>query len=122
LMNCSNSDMTRLINDATVAFNHQQLPRASSRDLRRQSLGYGFVNYANASDAEKAIKHFNGMQLKNKKIKVSIARPSSESIKGANLYICGLPKNISQEDLEKIFSRCGKIITSRLLVDPTTGY
>ncbi|KAL5969600.1 ELAV-like protein 1 [Taenia solium] len=86
-----------------------------------QSLGYGFVNYANASDAEKAIKHFNGMQLKNKKIKVSIARPSSESIKGANLYICGLPKNISQEDLEKIFSRCGKIITSRLLVDPTTG-
>ncbi|KAM7536396.1 hypothetical protein Aperf_G00000082203 [Anoplocephala perfoliata] len=86
-----------------------------------QSLGYGFVNYANASDAEKAIKHFNGMRLKNKKIKVSIARPSSESIKGANLYICGLPKNISQEDLEKIFSRCGKIITSRLLVDPTTG-
>ncbi|KAH9281382.1 ELAV-like protein 1 [Echinococcus granulosus] len=86
-----------------------------------QSLGYGFVNYAYASDAEKAIKHFNGMQLKNKKIKVSIARPSSESIKGANLYICGLPKNVSQEDLEKIFSRCGKIITSRLLVDPTTG-
>lgn len=36
-----------------------------------QSLGYGFVNYANASDAERAIKHFNGMQLKNKKIKVS---------------------------------------------------
>ncbi|VDL40358.1 unnamed protein product [Hymenolepis diminuta] len=85
-----------------------------------QSLGYGFVNYANASDAEKAIKHFNGMRLKNKKIKVSIARPSSESIKGANLYICGLPKNITQRELEEIFSRCGKIITSRLLVDPTT--
>nr|CDS26875.1 ELAV protein 2 [Hymenolepis microstoma] len=86
-----------------------------------QSLGYGFVNYANASDAEKAIKHFNGMRLKNKKIKVSLARPSSESIKGANLYICGLPKNITQDELEKIFSRCGKIITSRLLVDATTG-
>ncbi|VUZ42787.1 unnamed protein product [Hymenolepis diminuta] len=52
---------------------------------------------------------------------VSIARPSSESIKGANLYICGLPKNITQRELEEIFSRCGKIITSRLLVDPTTG-
>ncbi|VUZ42786.1 unnamed protein product [Hymenolepis diminuta] len=37
-----------------------------------QSLGYGFVNYANASDAEKAIKHFNGMRLKNKKIKNGI--------------------------------------------------
>lgn len=39
--------------------------------LLGQSLGYGFVNYVNASDAEKAIKHFNGMRLKNKKIKVS---------------------------------------------------
>ena len=54
-------------------------------------------------------------------LKVSIARPSSESIKGANLYICGLPKTITQEELEKIFSRCGKIITSRLLVDASTG-
>ncbi|VDK78617.1 unnamed protein product, partial [Dibothriocephalus latus] len=52
---------------------------------------------------------------------VSLARPSSESIKGANLYICGLPKSIGQKDLEALFSRCGKIITSRLLADPVTG-
>ncbi|VDL94557.1 unnamed protein product [Schistocephalus solidus] len=54
-------------------------------------------------------------------LQVSLARPSSESIKGANLYICGLPKSIGQKDLEALFSRCGKIITSRLLADPVTG-
>nr|VZI39999.1 unnamed protein product [Spirometra erinaceieuropaei] len=86
-----------------------------------QSLGYGFVNFVDAEDARKAINLFNGMRLRNKTIKVSLARPSSESIKGANLYICGLPKSIGQKDLEALFSRCGKIITSRLLADPVTG-
>ena len=52
---------------------------------------------------------------------MSYARPSSESIKGANLYISGLPKSMTQQDLEKLFSQCGKIITSRILYDTNTG-
>ena len=52
---------------------------------------------------------------------MSYARPSSESIKGANLYISGLPKAMTQRDLEKQFSQCGKIITSRILYDTNTG-
>ncbi|XP_064606223.1 ELAV-like protein 1 isoform X3 [Liolophura sinensis] len=86
-----------------------------------QSLGYGFVNYKYAHDAEKAINSLNGLRLQNKTIKVSYARPSSESIKGANLYICGLPKSMTQQDLERLFSQCGKIITSRILYDNNTG-
>lgn len=54
-------------------------------------------------------------------IKVSFARPSSESIKGANLYVSGLPKNMSQPDLESLFSPFGRIITSRILCDNITG-
>lgn len=54
-------------------------------------------------------------------LKVSIARPSSESIKGANLYVSGLPKNMTQPDLEGLFSPYGKIITSRILSDNITG-
>jgi ELAV like protein 2/3/4 len=57
-----------------------------------QSLGYGFVNYHRAEDAEKAINTLNGLLLQNKTIKVSYARPSSEAIKGANLYVSGLPR------------------------------
>jgi len=86
-----------------------------------QSLGYGFVNYKRAEDAEKAINTLNGLRLQNKTIKVSFARPSSESIKGANLYVSGLPKSLAQQDLEKLFSHCGKIITSRILYDTNTG-
>ncbi|XP_070491526.1 protein elav-like isoform X1 [Chironomus tepperi] len=83
--------------------------------IRGQSLGYGFVNYRRTQDAEQAVNVLNGLRLQNKVIKVSFARPSSESIKGANLYISGLPKTITQEELEEIFRPYGEIITSRVL-------
>jgi len=86
-----------------------------------QSLGYGFVNYVRAEDAEKAINTLNGLRLQNKTIKVSFARPSSEQIKGANLYVSGLPKSMTQQDLEALFSSYGRIITSRILSDNITG-
>ncbi|KAK9693040.1 RNA recognition motif [Popillia japonica] len=85
-----------------------------------QSLGYGFVNYHRPEDAEKAINTLNGLRLQNKTIKVSYARPSSEAIKGANLYVSGLPKNMTQQDLEALFSPYGRIITSRILCDNIT--
>lgn len=86
-----------------------------------QSLGYGFVNYHRADDATKAIQTLNGLRLQNKTIKVSYARPSSEAIKGANLYVSGLPKHLAQPDLERLFASCGNIITSRILCDNITG-
>ncbi|XP_043189809.1 ELAV-like protein 1 isoform X13 [Amphibalanus amphitrite] len=86
-----------------------------------QSLGYGFVNYHKIEDAEKAINTLNGLRLQNKTIKVSYARPSSEAIKGANLYVSGLPKSMTQQDLECMFAPYGSIITSRILCDNMTG-
>ncbi|XP_051930183.1 ELAV-like protein 1 isoform X1 [Hippocampus zosterae] len=85
------------------------------------SLGYGFVNFVNASDAERAISSLNGLRLQSKTIKVSYARPSSDTIKDANLYISGLPRTISQQDLEDMFARYGHIINSRVLVDQASG-
>jgi len=52
---------------------------------------------------------------------VSFARPSSESIKDANLYISGLPGSLTQLELEQIFSSCGKIISARIIYDNQTG-
>ncbi|XP_042209003.1 ELAV-like protein 1 isoform X4 [Homarus americanus] len=89
--------------------------------LKRQSLGYGFVNYVRQDDAERAINQLNGLRLQNKTIKVSYARPSSEAIKGANLYVSGLPKSMTQQDLEGMFRAYGSIITSRILCDNITG-
>jgi ELAV like protein 2/3/4 len=101
-----------------------------------QSLGYGFVNFIRIEDADKAVKTMNGLRLQNKtikvnlqsffeihikKIQVSFARPSSETIKFANLYICGIPKQWTTKELENYFTSCGKIITSRILTDSNTG-
>ncbi|XP_058540518.1 ELAV-like protein 1 [Neofelis nebulosa] len=85
------------------------------------SLGYGFVNYVTAKDAERAINTLNGLRLQSKTIKVSYARPSSEVIKDANLYISSLPRTMTQKDVEDMFSRFRRIINSRVLVDQTTG-
>ncbi|KAF3825846.1 hypothetical protein GH733_006673 [Mirounga leonina] len=84
------------------------------------SLGYGFVNYVTAKDAERAINTLNGLRLQSKTIKVSYARPSSEVIKDANLYISGFPRTMTQKDVEDMFSWFGPI-NSRVLVDQTTG-
>ncbi|XP_065436695.1 ELAV-like protein 3 [Chrysemys picta bellii] len=86
-----------------------------------QSLGYGFVNYVDPNDADKAINTLNGLKLQMKTIKVSYARPSSASIRDANLYVSGLPKSMSQKEMEQLFSQYGRIITSRILVDQVTG-
>uniref|UniRef100_A0A915IVL8 RRM domain-containing protein n=1 Tax=Romanomermis culicivorax TaxID=13658 RepID=A0A915IVL8_ROMCU len=86
-----------------------------------QSLGYGFVNYIRMEDAQKAINTLNGLRLQNKLIKVSLARPSSENIKGANLYVSGLPKTLTQSDLERMFAPFGHIITTRILTDTSNG-
>ncbi len=84
-------------------------------------MGYAFVNYVNQEDAEKAVNSLNSMRLQNKTIKVSYARPSSEQIKGANLYVCGLTKEFTQEELEKLFAPFGAIISSKILTDPKSG-
>ncbi|XP_035169085.1 ELAV-like protein 3, partial [Oxyura jamaicensis] len=86
-----------------------------------QSLGYGFVNYVEAGDADKAISTLNGLKLQTKTIKVSYARPSSASIRDANLYVSGLPRAMGQKELEQLFAQFGRIITSRILVDQVTG-
>ncbi|CAO2635789.1 ELAV-like protein 3 [Lemmus lemmus] len=86
-----------------------------------QSLGYGFVNYSDPNDADKAINTLNGLKLQTKTIKVSYARPSSASIRDANLYVSGLPKTMSQKEMEQLFSQYGRIITSRILLDQATA-
>ena len=50
------------------------------------------MNYSKAEDAAHAISTLNGLQVQNKRLKVSFARPSGEDIKETNLYVTNLPK------------------------------
>uniref|UniRef100_A0A8D2PB85 ELAV like RNA binding protein 3 n=1 Tax=Zosterops lateralis melanops TaxID=1220523 RepID=A0A8D2PB85_ZOSLA len=62
-----------------------------------QSLGYGFVNYVEAGDADRAIGALNGLKLQTKTIKVLW------------VWVCAQ------------VCQYGRIITSRILVDQVTG-
>lgn len=85
--------------------------------VTRASLGYAFVKYELPNDAKKAMESLQGMKLTNKTIKVSIARPSSNDIKNANLYVSGLPLTCNEQELRVLFSRFGPIITSKVLYE-----
>lgn len=89
--------------------------------FNQASLGYAFINFVESADAERAIDSLNGLPLQGKTLKVSYARPSSATIKNANLYIAYLPKTFTQADLESYFMAHGKIITSKILIDNSTG-
>lgn len=81
------------------------------------SIGYGFVDFENPNDAEHAISVMDGLKIENKTIKVSYARPSSNEIKFANLYVTGFSKHMTQEEFDNLFRPFGKIITSRILFE-----
>ena len=85
------------------------------------SLGYGFVNYGSAEEAEHAIQKMNGTTLESKTLKVSYARPSSVAIKNANVYVANLPPQLSLTELDALFQPYGTIITSKVLTDDDTG-
>ncbi|KAI7692683.1 ELAV-like protein 1 [Sarcoptes scabiei] len=55
--------------------------------------------------------------MNNKKIKVSLARPSSDEIKNANIYVTNLPPNYTETDVRNLFKDCGEIIQCRLLTN-----
>eukprot|EP00794_Sanderia_malayensis_P008220 gene8220-9098_t len=79
------------------------------------SLGYAFLEYATAEDAQKAILKLDKCQIEDKTMRVSYSRPSSSDIKNANLYIAGLPSAVDEDKLSILFSTFGQIITHKVL-------
>lgn len=85
------------------------------------SYGFGFVEYQKQEDAANAITTLNGFQLQNKRIKVAYARPPGQESKNTNLYIQNLPRDMTDERLEAMFSPFGTIVQKNLLRDKYTG-
>jgi RNA recognition motif-containing protein len=88
----------------------------------------------------KAIEKFNGYRIEQKKLKVSYAQPktnnnnddeiinhkkyfnslSSSTQKNSNIYITDLPDDFDEKMLERLFSKYGEIIQTKILRDPRT--
>ncbi|XP_065077306.1 protein sex-lethal-like isoform X4 [Ochlerotatus camptorhynchus] len=93
------------------------------RDMKTgYSYGFGFVNFLSEDAAQRAIRCLNGYSVRNKRIKVSYARPQSDDIKETNLYITNLPRTITDEQLDIIFGKYGTIVQKNILRDKLTGH
>ncbi|CAM9373666.1 unnamed protein product, partial [Phaeothamnion confervicola] len=86
-----------------------------------KSMGYGFVKFAADEGAATAVTATNGMVIGQKRIKVSIARPSSKDIKRSKLYVTNLPHGFGKDEVTQLFARYGTIIECRTLCDKKTG-
>lgn len=58
---------------------------------------------------------------RNKRLKVSYSRPPGQDMKDSNLYITNLPKDVSEEDIDRMFGQFGEIVQRTVLKDKITG-
>lgn len=85
------------------------------------SLGYGFVKYHSSEAAAAARTAMREFPVDGKRLKVSVARPSSREIQKANVYCSGLPLHYTADDLRALFAGFGTIIDTRVLTNPASG-
>ncbi|KAF5808984.1 hypothetical protein HanRHA438_Chr04g0161741 [Helianthus annuus] len=87
------------------------------RDLStRRSLGYGYVNYSNSSDAARAIDVLNFTAVNGKAIRIMYSHrdPSIRKSGTANIFIKNLDKSIDNKALHDTFSSFGNILSCKI--------
>ncbi|XP_056279049.1 embryonic polyadenylate-binding protein-like [Pseudoliparis swirei] len=105
------------------------------KDERGRSRGFGFVNYANHEDAQKAVDEMNGKDLGGKLLYVGRAQKRLERqgelkrkfdqikqdriqrYQGVNLYVKNLDDGIDDERLRKEFAPYGTITSAKVMTD-----
>jgi RNA recognition motif-containing protein len=69
----------------------------------RKSLSFGFVKYVLKESALEAIAQNNGLKIGTKRIKVSFARPASDTIKQSKLYVTNLSVDMTEASIRELF-------------------
>eukprot|EP00294_Goniomonas_avonlea_P015748 CAMPEP_0114539362 /NCGR_PEP_ID=MMETSP0114-20121206/197_1 /TAXON_ID=31324 /ORGANISM="Goniomonas sp, Strain m" /LENGTH=598 /DNA_ID=CAMNT_0001723459 /DNA_START=57 /DNA_END=1853 /DNA_ORIENTATION=+ len=98
-------------------------PVASIRVLRdamtRRSLGYAYVNFHNAADAERALDTQNYTVLHGKPIRIMWKHrdPSKRKSGVGNIFIKNLEKSVDSGSLNDTFSAFGNILSCKVATD-----
>lgn len=98
-------------------------PVASIRVCRdavtRRSLGYGYINYMNMADAEKAIETLNYALIRGNPIRImwSNRDPSIRKTGSGNIFIKNLDPAIDHKALHDTFESFGNILSCKVAMD-----
>ena len=76
----------------------------------KKSLGYGFVKFLTNQEASEAVQGMNGYFIRQKRIKVSFARPSTEDIRDSKIFVQNLPLKWNDNDVQNFFSKVFPIV------------
>ncbi|XP_058499213.1 embryonic polyadenylate-binding protein-like [Solea solea] len=105
------------------------------KDESGRSRGFGFVNYVNHEDAQKAVDEMNGKEINGKILYVGRAQKRLERqgelkrkfdqikqdriqrYQGVNLYVKNLDDTIDDERLRKEFAPYGTITSAKVMTD-----
>lgn len=94
------------------------------RDTRtKQSLGYGYVNFSQTQDAERALDTMNFDILKGKPIRIMWCQrdPALRKSGIGNVFIKNLDRNIDNKAMYDTFSAFGNILSCKVALDDN-GY
>uniref|UniRef100_A0A3P8STI4 Polyadenylate-binding protein n=1 Tax=Amphiprion percula TaxID=161767 RepID=A0A3P8STI4_AMPPE len=107
------------------------------KDEKGRSRGFGFVNYGNHEEAQKAVDEMNGKEIDGKILYVGRAQKRQERqdelkrkfdqikqdrnqrYQGVNLYVKNLDDTIDNETLRKEFAPYGTITSAKVMTDGT---
>lgn len=87
--------------------------------ITRRSLGYGYVNYHNTSDGEKALQELNYAPIKAIPCRIMWSQrdPSVRRSGDGNVFIKDLDASIDNKALHELFSSFGNILSCKVAVD-----
>lgn len=94
------------------------------RDVARQSsLCYGYVNFENPKDAERALESLIYENILGRQIRIMwcVRDPSLRKSGRGNIFIKNLDKSIAQKDLYDTFSHFGKILSCKIAIDESAN-
>lgn len=91
--------------------------------VTRQSLGYGYINYVNKSDAERALEDLNHSSIMGRPCRLMWTQrdPAVRRSGAGNIFVKNLDEAIDNKALFDTFSLFGNILSCKVACDTTTG-